>query len=78
MAGGLPAVLMVVLLVFMPSSPRRLLSLGREQQAEKALRWLRGKDYDTQTELRDIQVRVTKQLHVSLVVYLFEAKNFFI
>lgn len=67
MVGGLPAVLMVVLLVFMPSSPRRLLSLGREQQAEKALCWLRGKDYDTQTELRDIQVRVTKQLHVSLI-----------
>ncbi|XP_034566410.1 solute carrier family 2, facilitated glucose transporter member 6 [Notolabrus celidotus] len=54
-AGELPAVLMVVLLVFMPRSPRRLLSLGREQQAEKALRWLRGKDYNTQIELKAIQ-----------------------
>ncbi|KAF3846676.1 hypothetical protein F7725_003754 [Dissostichus mawsoni] len=46
--GGVPALLMVVLLVFMPSSPRRLIKLGREQQAEKALRWLRGEHYDTQ------------------------------
>ncbi|XP_036946007.1 solute carrier family 2, facilitated glucose transporter member 6 [Acanthopagrus latus] len=64
-AGGLPAVLMVVLLVFMPSSPRRLLSLGREQQAEKALRWLRGKDYDTQIELRDIQHSISTQVKVT-------------
>ncbi|XP_051243091.1 solute carrier family 2, facilitated glucose transporter member 6 [Dicentrarchus labrax] len=54
-AGELPAVLMVVLLAFMPCSPRRLISLGREQQAEKALRWLRGKHYDTQIELSAIQ-----------------------
>lgn len=56
-AGEVPAVLMVVLLAFMPSSPRRLLALGREQKAERALRWLRGEHYDTHIELRDIQVR---------------------
>ncbi|XP_070704397.1 solute carrier family 2, facilitated glucose transporter member 6 [Pempheris klunzingeri] len=54
-AGELPAVLMVVLLVFMPYSPRRLLSLGREEQAEKALRWLRGKHYDTHAEFNTIR-----------------------
>ncbi len=59
MAGELPSVLMVVLLVFMPRSPRRLLSLGREQQAEKALRWLRGKHYDTCAELLAIKVEGT-------------------
>lgn len=48
---------MVVLLVFMPCSPRRLLSLGREQQAEEALRWLRGQDYDIHTELSAIKVK---------------------
>lgn len=55
-AGEVPALLMVALLVFMPSSPRRLLALGREQQAEGALRWLRGDHYDTRTELSAIQV----------------------
>lgn len=54
--GEVPALLMVVLLAFMPSSPRRLLALGREQQAERALRWLRGKHYDTDVELSAIQV----------------------
>lgn len=55
-AGEVPAVLMVVLLAFMPSSPRRLLSLGRQQHAERVLRWLRGNQYDVQTELLAIQV----------------------
>ncbi|XP_041852416.1 solute carrier family 2, facilitated glucose transporter member 6 [Melanotaenia boesemani] len=64
-AGSVPAVLMVVLLVFMPSSPRRLLSLGRELQAEKALRWLRGPDYDTQTELRAIQHSINTQVKLT-------------
>uniref|UniRef100_A0A3Q0SIP2 Solute carrier family 2 member 6 n=1 Tax=Amphilophus citrinellus TaxID=61819 RepID=A0A3Q0SIP2_AMPCI len=47
-AGEVPALLMVFLLAFMPSSPRRLLSLGREQHAERVLRWLRGSQYDVQ------------------------------
>ncbi|XP_041813822.1 solute carrier family 2, facilitated glucose transporter member 6 [Chelmon rostratus] len=64
-AGELPAVLMVVLLVFMPCSPRRLLSLGREQQAEKALRWLRGKHYDTHIELLAIQHSINTQGRVT-------------
>ncbi|XP_040918565.1 solute carrier family 2, facilitated glucose transporter member 6 [Toxotes jaculatrix] len=64
-AGEVPAVLMVVLLAFMPSSPRRLLSLGREQQAEKVLRWLRGSHYDTQTELSAIQHSIKTQSRVT-------------
>uniref|UniRef100_A0A3Q0SIM0 Solute carrier family 2, facilitated glucose transporter member 8 n=1 Tax=Amphilophus citrinellus TaxID=61819 RepID=A0A3Q0SIM0_AMPCI len=55
-AGEVPALLMVFLLAFMPSSPRRLLSLGREQHAERVLRWLRGSQYDVQSELLAIQV----------------------
>uniref|UniRef100_A0A8C6TV57 Solute carrier family 2, facilitated glucose transporter member 8 n=1 Tax=Neogobius melanostomus TaxID=47308 RepID=A0A8C6TV57_9GOBI len=55
-AGGVPALLMVTLLCCMPSSPRRLLSLGREEKAEQALRWLRGPDYDVNPELSAIQV----------------------
>lgn len=60
-AGGVPALLMVVLLVFMPCSPRRLLSLGREQQAEKALRWLRGEHYNVHTELSVIKRSIETQ-----------------
>nr|XP_020453517.1 solute carrier family 2, facilitated glucose transporter member 6-like [Monopterus albus] len=65
-AGEVPAVLMVVLLTFMPSSPRRLLSLGREQRAEKALRWLRGSQYDTHAELSAIQHSIRTQSKVTL------------
>ncbi|XP_070837649.1 solute carrier family 2, facilitated glucose transporter member 6 [Chaetodon trifascialis] len=64
-AGELPAVLMVVLLVFMPRSPRRLLSLGRQQEAESALRWLRGKHYDTHAELLTIQHSINTQGRVT-------------
>ncbi|XP_045892899.1 solute carrier family 2, facilitated glucose transporter member 6 [Micropterus dolomieu] len=64
-AGELPALLMVVLLAFMPSSPRRLLSLGREQQAEKALRWLRGKHYDTHIEISAIKHSINTQGRVT-------------
>uniref|UniRef100_A0A3P9IK03 Solute carrier family 2 member 6 n=1 Tax=Oryzias latipes TaxID=8090 RepID=A0A3P9IK03_ORYLA len=60
-AGAVPAILMVVLLTFMPSSPRRLLSLGRQQHAEKVLRWLRGNHYNTHSELRDIQESIDSQ-----------------
>lgn len=55
-AGEVPALLMVLLLLFMPRSPRRLLSLGRVEQAEKALRFLRGNNYDTTAEISAIQV----------------------
>uniref|UniRef100_A0A672YKK8 Solute carrier family 2, facilitated glucose transporter member 8 n=1 Tax=Sphaeramia orbicularis TaxID=375764 RepID=A0A672YKK8_9TELE len=65
-AGEVPAVLMVILLVFMPSSPRRLLSLGREQQAEKNLRWLRGNNYDTRSEISEIQHSINTQSKVTL------------
>lgn len=65
-AGGVPAVLMVILLTFMPSSPRRLLSLDREQKAEQALRWLRGPDYNTNFELHSIQHSINTQTKVTL------------
>ncbi|XP_026217933.1 solute carrier family 2, facilitated glucose transporter member 6 [Anabas testudineus] len=65
-AGEVPAVLMVVLLLFMPSSPRRLLSMGQEQRAEKALRWLRGSQYDVRSELNAIQHSINTQTKVTL------------
>lgn len=62
MVGEGPALVMIVLLVFMPRSPRRLLSLGQEDKAKKALRWLRGEHYDTHGELLAIQVETPKAL----------------
>ncbi|XP_077412745.1 solute carrier family 2, facilitated glucose transporter member 6 [Vanacampus margaritifer] len=56
---------MVVLLVFMPYSPRRLLSLGRDGQAEHALHWLRGADYDIQSELDAIKHSIRLQSRVT-------------
>ncbi|XP_036004675.1 solute carrier family 2, facilitated glucose transporter member 6 [Fundulus heteroclitus] len=64
-AGSVPAVVMVVLLVFMPSSPRRLLSLGQEQKAEKALRWLRGSNYNTNIELSAIKHSINTQVKIT-------------
>uniref|UniRef100_A0A8C6WRD6 Solute carrier family 2 member 6 n=1 Tax=Neogobius melanostomus TaxID=47308 RepID=A0A8C6WRD6_9GOBI len=61
-AGGVPALLMVTLLCCMPSSPRRLLSLGREEKAEQALRWLRGPDYDVNPESIEYQEMTFSQL----------------
>ncbi|XP_075995853.1 solute carrier family 2, facilitated glucose transporter member 6 [Genypterus blacodes] len=65
-AGEVPALLMVLLLVFMPRSPRRLLSLGRQQQAESALRWLRGEQYDPHAELSAMQYSIDMQGRVTL------------
>uniref|UniRef100_A0A667WGR4 Solute carrier family 2, facilitated glucose transporter member 8 n=1 Tax=Myripristis murdjan TaxID=586833 RepID=A0A667WGR4_9TELE len=64
-AGEVPALLMVVLLALMPCSPRRLLSLGRQEQAESALRWLRGKHYHTHKELSAIQDSINIQSRVT-------------
>ncbi|XP_047427776.1 solute carrier family 2, facilitated glucose transporter member 6 [Mugil cephalus] len=65
LAGQVPVVLMVLMLAFMPSSPRRLLSQGRSQKAEAALRWLRGRDYDTGAELCIIQHSIDTQAKVT-------------
>lgn len=70
MAGEVPALLMVSLLVFMPRSPRRLLSLGRQEQAERALRWLRGEHYDTHIELHAIQVEAHNCCNFTLRYYI--------
>lgn len=64
MVGEGPALVMIVLLVFMPRSPRRLLSLGQEDKAKKVLRWLRGEHYDTHSEVLAIQVETTKTLRL--------------
>ena len=47
--------LMAVMVSFMPESPFMLLSRGQEEQAERSLQWLRGRDYDVSEEMSDLR-----------------------
>lgn len=53
---------MVLLLSFMPNSPRFLLSRGRDSEALGALAWLRGADTDIRWEFEQIQDNVRRQV----------------
>ncbi|XP_044517226.1 solute carrier family 2, facilitated glucose transporter member 6 isoform X2 [Gracilinanus agilis] len=60
-AGEVPVFVMMVLLCFMPNSPRFLLSQGKEEEALEALAWLRGRDTDFHREFQQIQNSVQQQ-----------------
>uniref|UniRef100_A0A8D0LC01 Solute carrier family 2 member 6 n=1 Tax=Sphenodon punctatus TaxID=8508 RepID=A0A8D0LC01_SPHPU len=60
-AGEVPVLIMIVLLCFMPNSPRFLISKGNDDEALKALIWLRGKDTDYPWEYKQIKDSVRKQ-----------------
>eukprot|EP00070_Physeter_catodon_P035875 XP_028342769.1 solute carrier family 2, facilitated glucose transporter member 6 isoform X2 [Physeter catodon] len=65
-AGEGPVLVMILLLGFMPSSPRFLLSRGRDSEALQALAWLRGADADIRREFQQIQDNVrTQSSHLS-------------
>lgn len=53
---------MVLLLCFMPNSPRFLLSQGKEEEALGSLCWLRGEDTDYAREYEQIKDSVRKQV----------------
>lgn len=57
---------MILLLSFMPSSPRFLLSKGRDAEALWALAWLRGANADIRWEFQQIQDNVQRQVCVWL------------
>ncbi|XP_032978791.1 solute carrier family 2, facilitated glucose transporter member 6 isoform X2 [Rhinolophus ferrumequinum] len=61
-AGEGPVVIMILLLTFMPNSPRFLLSRGRDKEALQALAWLRGANADIRWEFQQIQDNVQRQL----------------
>ncbi|NWY96931.1 GTR6 protein, partial [Loxia curvirostra] len=61
MAGEVPVLAMVLLLCFMPNSPRFLLSQGKEEEALSSLCWLRGEDTDYAREYEQIKDSVRKQ-----------------
>ncbi|NWR45415.1 GTR6 protein, partial [Regulus satrapa] len=60
-AGEVPVLAMVLLLCFMPNSPRFLLSQGKEEEALGSLCWLRGEDTDYAQEYEQIKDSVRKQ-----------------
>ncbi|NXA19468.1 GTR6 protein, partial [Ibidorhyncha struthersii] len=60
-AGEVPVLAMIVLLCFMPNSPRFLLSQGKDDEALGSLCWLRGKDTDYTREYEQIKESVRKQ-----------------
>ncbi|KAM9595367.1 solute carrier family 2, facilitated glucose transporter member 6 isoform 4-T4 [Morphnus guianensis] len=60
-AGEVPVLVMIVLLCFMPNSPRFLLSQGKDDEALGSLRWLRGRDTDYAREYEQIKESVRKQ-----------------
>ncbi|XP_076860242.1 solute carrier family 2, facilitated glucose transporter member 6 [Brachyhypopomus gauderio] len=61
-AGELPVLVMVVLLSFMPNSPRYLITQGKRDEACRALKWLRGAESDYMGELRKIERGVISQV----------------
>lgn len=55
---------MIVLLCFMPNSPRFLLSQGKDDEALGSLCWLRGRDTDYAQEYEQIKDSVRKQVRM--------------
>lgn len=61
--GEIPALLMLLLLCFMPDSPRYLIICGKQKQAHEALEFLRGPDSDFMTEFNRIELSISSQVH---------------
>lgn len=61
-AGEVPTLLMLVLLCFMPDSPRFLISKGRAEEAQRSLAWLRGAETDYMREFAEIDRSIKAQV----------------
>ncbi|XP_037735875.1 solute carrier family 2, facilitated glucose transporter member 6 isoform X2 [Chelonia mydas] len=60
-AGEVPVLTMIILLCFMPNSPRFLISKGKNDEAVRVLRWLRGQNTDFRREFEQIKESVRQQ-----------------
>uniref|UniRef100_W5KYT8 Solute carrier family 2, facilitated glucose transporter member 6 n=1 Tax=Astyanax mexicanus TaxID=7994 RepID=W5KYT8_ASTMX len=63
-AGEVPVLLMLILLCFMPNSPRYLITHGKRDEACGALKWLRGPNSDYMNELNQIERSVNSQVGI--------------
>lgn len=71
--GTIPAIILLLGLFFMPDSPRWLLSRGKDEEAIKALRKLRGNKF--QNELEEIKATLNLEHKKSNWNELFTRKN---
>uniref|UniRef100_A0A452HF92 Major facilitator superfamily (MFS) profile domain-containing protein n=1 Tax=Gopherus agassizii TaxID=38772 RepID=A0A452HF92_9SAUR len=62
-AGEVPVLTMIILLCFMPNSPRFLISKGKDDEAVRVLRWLRGQNTDFHREFEQIKESVRTSHH---------------
>ncbi|KAL1270212.1 hypothetical protein QQF64_032501 [Cirrhinus molitorella] len=60
-AGEIPVVIMIILLCFMPTSPRYHIMKGNRARAVKSLEWLRGPNSDYLTEFNKIERSIKSQ-----------------
>ncbi|TRY64958.1 hypothetical protein DNTS_024639 [Danionella cerebrum] len=60
-AGEVPVVIMMILLCFMPTSPRYLTMKGNRLKAVKSLEWLRGSSSDYLTEFAKMERSINSQ-----------------
>uniref|UniRef100_A0A674KA56 Solute carrier family 2 member 6 n=1 Tax=Terrapene triunguis TaxID=2587831 RepID=A0A674KA56_9SAUR len=61
-AGEVPVLTMIILLCFMPNSPRFLISKGKDDEAVGVLRWLRGANTDFRREFEQIKESVSRRI----------------
>ncbi|KAJ8379803.1 hypothetical protein SKAU_G00005810 [Synaphobranchus kaupii] len=64
-AGQVPVLIMLVLLCFMPKSPRYLIAMGNDADAHKALGWFRGPSANITAEFQRIQRSIASQRKIS-------------
>ncbi|TSO77779.1 Solute carrier family 2, facilitated glucose transporter member 6 [Bagarius yarrelli] len=60
-AGEVPVLIMLILLCFMPNSPRYLITNNKREEAARALKWLRGSESNYIAELNQIEQTVNSQ-----------------
>jgi len=65
-AGEVPVIIMMILLCFMPTSPRYLTMKGNREKAVKSLKWLRGPNSDYLTEFSKIERSINSQVKHTL------------
>lgn len=58
--GAMPPTLLVILMFFMPETPRWLLAHNRRHEALKSLQWLRGPFADIEEECSEIELNLGK------------------
>ena len=59
---AIPAILTILVMLYMPESPFYLVRKNREEDALKSLIWLRGSTFDVNSELKDLKKSYKNQI----------------